>query len=124
MKRVKVFKINTLKPRSKAPRRKRGELIRCFRCPPEHPGWKRSELRNRRKLPHCLAHRKSHDEIHQPWPICPKCGEDEFGTMEWGGDVLSTIALCTLCDFRDKASKYFSILTINTIAKPIESERS
>ena len=119
--RVKKIKLTTVKPRPKKPRRPRGELTKCYRCPPEHPGWKHSELRNRRKLPHCPAHRESHDEVNQPWPSCPRCGSPDLGIMKWGGDVLSTTIHCEDCGFSDKAIKYHDAVTIWVIAAPIES---
>jgi hypothetical protein len=69
----------------------------------------------------CETHREEYDRTHHVWPVCPKCGKNEFGVMIWGGDVASTKALCGDCGFSTLATKYFDNLTIKIISSPIES---
>jgi len=102
------------------PQRKRGELERCWDCPREHPGWMRSELRNRRRLPRCPDHVLAFDRAHEPWPHCPQCDGSSFGPVRWNGKPSKTVAVCDECGFEDLASKYFDEITIKVIASPIE----
>ena len=67
----------------------------------------------------CEVHREEYDTVNRPWPVCPKCGENEFGYMKWGGDVESTQVSCNDCGFSDKAIKHFDHYTILNIASPI-----
>lgn len=104
----------------KKPRRKPGELEKCYDCPPEHPGWLHSRLRNRARLPRCPEHREGYDETHRPWPKCPNCGnETEFGPRFWKGSIEKCIAVCDECDFQTKAVEHFDRLLIKVIASPI-----
>ena len=110
--------------RPKKQRRRRGELERCFACPPDHHGWPRALLKNRRKLPYCPEHREERDSARAATlPDCPKCGDGDFGAlMDWAGDVPRTTVRCEACGFEGRAIEYFTTSLVELIARPIDYE--
>ncbi|KKK61101.1 hypothetical protein LCGC14_3017700 [marine sediment metagenome] len=102
-------------------RRKRGELHKCYKCPPEHMGWKRSQIRWRRTLPYCFEHALEFDEKNKPWPVCPKCESNDFGPLEWNGSIEKAVAVCDSCGFNDLATKHFDAPAIWVTLSPIDS---
>lgn len=91
-------------------------LIRCFKCPSSHDGWKRSEIRKRKGVDYCLEHLPS---VADKWPNCPRCGDDDFPTFRWKGSVEATMADCDKCNYKSKALKHFDARTITTVASPL-----
>jgi hypothetical protein len=111
-----------LKTKSKEKKRRtHGEFEKCYDCPGNHMGWKRNQLRKRRRLPRCPEHREAYDKRNRPWPICPSCrDETAFGPGPWNGSIEKCIADCDACGFEDKALNHFNALTIKVIASPID----
>lgn len=101
---------------------KRGTLTKCFTCPPEHKGWMRSQLKNRKKVPYCPECIKIYDKQQETmWPACPQCeSETEFGYMRWGGTVENTMAFCEDCKFEVNALAHFDYYIIKATASPID----
>lgn len=102
------------------PRRLRGELTRCRECPPEHPGWKRTEIRSKDKVPYCVEHLPSKNGKNPiSNPACPECGKD-FEFLRWGGTVEETTAHC-FCGFSGPAIDFYDEIDIKVLASPIEA---
>lgn len=105
------------------PANKRARL-QCYKCPHEHLGWPRRQLRYRKKMFYCPEHLAEYDAGRgPPWPKCPGCGGSEFGVMEWGGDVESTTASCGECLFSARAVDHFEPVDIKILASPVVRAR-
>ena len=96
----------------------RGTLFRCWVCPREQGGWMRSQLRRYRGRDYCVPHRPAPPKV----TLCPKCKNPDFPDfLVWKGSVEKTLAVCMLCGFEGKATKFLDKLSVDVIASPIES---
>jgi len=99
------------------PRLRKGELTSCHLCPPDHPGWPRTEIRSKDRIPYCVEHLPSKKVIPKN-PDCPDCGE-AFGFFRWGGSAEKTTVHC-FCGFSGRALDYYDAIDIKVMASPIE----
>ncbi len=79
--------------------------------------YKRAELRARKYDLYCREHVPDKPE---PWPHCPQCDDDDFGTFDWQGSPEATTIKCEKCGFKNKAINHFDAVTIRITASPIE----
>ena len=94
----------------------RSPSFNCVTCPKDI-WYKRSELKARKHRLYCPEHLPEKDD---PWPNCPKCDDDDFGTFDWQGSPEATTIECEVCGFKDKAINHFDAVTIKITASPIE----
>ena len=101
-------------------RMRKGELTTCARCPLEHPGWSRTEIKRRDKTPYCAEHLPD-KKVEPRNPQCPDCGA-EFDFFRWGGSVETTTVHCPAesCGFVGRALDYYDAIDIKVMASPIE----
>lgn len=103
------------------PRLRPNERTRCHLCPPDHPGWLRTEIKSKDRIPYCAEHLP--DRKAEPAsPECPDCGA-EFELLRWNGSVEAATAHCPTdsCGFVGCAQDYYDDIDIKVIASPIES---
>lgn len=102
------------------PRLRKGELTRCVECPPEHPGWSRTEIKSKDRVPYCVEHLPER-KAEAKNPQCPSCGAD-FELLRWNGSVEKATAHCPndTCGFSGSAQDYYDDIDIKVIASPIE----
>ena len=96
--------------------RKPNNAFHCYTCGP-NVGHKRSALHSRKFKLYCAEHLPDKSE---PWPHCPECNDDDFGTFDWKGSSEATTIKCENCGFKDKAINHFDAVTIRITASPIE----
>ena len=106
--------------KDRRPRMRKGELTRCHECPPEHPGWSRTEIRSKDRVPYCVMHLpENNGNGPADGTACPKCGKD-FDFFRWGGTVEKTTVHC-YCGFSGRALDFYDAIDIKVLASPIES---
>ena len=101
------------------------KLIKCFGCPPDHEGWRRSELRTKNRILYCPEHHP--DNSRRPLPLCPSCGDADFGTrfrsdggIELCAVIEACIVTCEVCGFVGRALDYFDSGYLQLVAKRID----
>jgi len=106
--------------KDKRPRMRRGELTKCRKCPPDHPGWSRTEIRSKDKVPYCVAHLpEKNGKGPNGSTTCPKCRE-HFDFFRWGGSAEKTTVHC-YCGFSGRALDFYDEVDIKVLASPIDS---
>lgn len=99
--------------------RRAARSLNCAGCPND-VFYTRSALKARKFELYCPEHMPDKPE---PWPTCPQCGDDDFGTFDWRGSVEATTIACEHCGFKDLASKHFDRYVIKITASPIDYDR-
>ncbi len=105
--------------KDRRPRMLRGELTKCRDCPPEHPGWSRTDIRSKGRVPYCVEHLPDKEEGKTLSPTCPDCG-NTLDFLRWGGTAENTTAHC-FCGFSGRALDFYDAIDIRVIASPIET---
>ncbi len=99
-------------------RARRGELTKCRECPIEHPGWSRTEIRSKDRVPYCVEHLPSKNDVQAPNHMCPTC-DTSFDFFRWGGTAEKTTVHC-FCGFSGPALDYYDEIDIKVLASPVE----
>lgn len=109
-----VFEDEPSKRRGRPPK-----IHKCFKCPPDHEGWRKEQVRTKGGVEYCEEH---YPQPRPPAPPCPACGND-FQYFVWHGSVERTTVHC-FCSPRGekgwRALDFFDAVSIKIQASPIE----